>query len=118
MTLILFDDYFKTKEQFRGLLEKTEFERGIMGLIKSNFKDWWNFRVAEERRIYTKETSEYIWKQERGLIPFVAEVYYLDDYLCDITSKTQPDDALKLITNSIINTVAKQAREAKRLEGG
>jgi hypothetical protein len=114
--IITNDDQKKTDEKFRGLLNKTEFEVAVSEFIRRNFKDWWNFRVAEETRIYSSAASEYIWEQEKGLKPLVVEVYYMDDYLCDLTSKTQPSDALEIITQSIMKLVKKQAEESFKKE--
>lgn len=78
-------------------ISHTEFELAVQNLIDLNFEDSRNFSVAEERRKYKASVDEGIWKQNKGLKPHVCEVYYKGEYLMDIPSDMQPDDALALL---------------------
>jgi hypothetical protein len=75
----------------------TYFEKGLMLLIELNFPNPKDFTIISERRRFRAREDEYIWKQNREDIPEVAEIYYKNEYLCDVVSKETPEQVLKKI---------------------
>lgn len=79
----------------------SEFELGLIGMIKMKFKDSHLFGVASEARKYNAATSRSSFLQNNGLAPEICEVYFDGKYLCDIPATMSPKDAMLQIENAI-----------------
>lgn len=95
----------------RPIRTAQQFELAVMNMIRDKFQDWRKFSVIEERRLYTPQTVEYIWEQNKGMRPHVCEVYYDGEFVCDVTSKMQPDEALALIQARLISLMERIAKK-------
>jgi len=91
----------------RPLKDVSQFEKAVLNLIKTNFADHEKFKVFEERKLYNPMYSEYIWKQNKGLIPYVCEVYFDGDYVCDVSSNETPPDVVEKIQNGLVKLLAR-----------
>lgn len=85
-------------------INPTEFEKGVKAMLMRHFKDD-GFKVIEERRLYNPYASESIWAQNKGIEPYVVEVYYRDEYLCDVNSKQMPSVALANIEKALVRNI-------------
>jgi len=75
----------------------TYFEKGLIRLIELNFPNPKDFTIISERRAYRARDDESIWKQNKEIIPEIAEIYYQNEYLCEVRSSERPDQVLKKI---------------------
>ncbi len=77
------------------IVEIDPFEKGIKNWLRSKFPMYYaKFQVILETRIYNNE-SEYIYKQKKGELQRVCEIYLDGEYVCDIGEKDSKINAEK-----------------------
>lgn len=92
----------KANELFK---DKTIFQKSLELEIMNNFKEWKKFSVYAEKTKYNPDTVEWSWKQWRGKLPEVCEIYFSGEYLCDIHENMRRDQAIALINFNLIKVL-------------
>lgn len=80
------------------------FMKGVKMLIRSNFKNWKDFWILPEYKVYNDQDVG-IWAQMTGRAPRIIEIRLNDKYLCDINESMRPAQALKEIEQAFISKV-------------
>jgi len=88
------------QDKFKRL---TEFQKQVINMIDKNFKESYRFTIKAEKTMYDPDWVEDSWKQWKGIMPEVCEVYFGGEFLCDVNQKMQPTEALALINLTLIN---------------
>lgn len=85
----------------RAQYNPTDFEKGLWGYLKKIFPQYHNhFRVVTMKRSLNAE-SKFVWAMENGKIPEIVDVYFLDDYLCEVNESMLPQQAEALIIHCL-----------------
>lgn len=84
---------------------KTFLQDGLEKLISINFVKPEMFKVVPELHKYRADMLEEVFLQKSGSKAQVCEVYFAGEFLCDVTAKMRPDEALALIQFSLMNKV-------------
>jgi len=82
-------------------LDTTYFEKGLMLLIEKNFPIPSDFTIISERRKYKVKEDESLWKQNIHKLPEVADIYYKNTFLCDVSEAMLPEMVLKKIKDCL-----------------
>jgi hypothetical protein len=77
----------------------TQFEKGLHKLLKNNFIDSHKFAIRLETKIYKPSEDLSIRAQKLGKRPTAAEIYYENEYLCDVYESQKPYEVLEKITH-------------------
>jgi len=86
------------------------FEKYVKDLLNRAFSNPQFFTISEVAK-YRPSEDESIWRQNRGLIPEVDDVYYKGEWLCDIHSKMSRDNIIDKVNKFLI---LKKEKDAKK----
>lgn len=78
--------------------EKIEgfFERHVKNLLEHAFTGSGFFAYSETAK-YKPSEDEAVWRQNRGDIPEVVEIYHKGEWLCDVHSKMTRDEMVNKV---------------------
>jgi len=82
-------------------IDTTYFEKGLMLLVEKNFPKPSDFTIISERRKYKVKEDESLWQQNIQKKPEVADIYYQNSFLCDVTEAMLPETVLKKIKDCL-----------------
>lgn len=80
-----------TREHLKYEKEKHYFEVGVEHLLDNRFPAGHLFHVIVEEKLYKKSESPMMQGERRMNAPTVAEVYFNNEYLCDVHERMSPD---------------------------
>jgi hypothetical protein len=83
----------------------SDFEKGVIRIIKSNFRDWGLFGVESNIRKYKPSEDRFVFGQTSGQIPEFADIYCKGKYVCEVNARMRPDEVLAMIQYSLIQTL-------------
>lgn len=72
------------------------FERDVKYILERAFIGSSFFAYSETSK-YRPSEDEVVWKQNRGDIPEVVEVYHKGEWLCDVHSKMSRDEMVNKV---------------------
>lgn len=84
---------------------KSDFEKGVIHVITSNFREWGQFGVESNIRKYKPSEDRFVFGQTSGQIPEFADIYFRGKYVCEVNAKMRPDEVLAMIEFSLIQTL-------------
>ncbi len=86
-------------------VNQTIFEKALVKMIELNFPDPKNFTIIAERRKYRVREDQSIFNQNIGKAPEVADIYYKNEFVCDVSEDMQPQLALFKIKQNLKEVV-------------
>ena len=98
-----------TREKIEG-----KFERHVKSLLSSVFHNS-HFFTLSERAKYRPMEDEYIFKMNRDEIPEIVEVYYMGDWICDVSSTMRENEIVNKVWHILqlkVEAKKKKEREA------
>ena len=91
-------NYMKSTRQQK---DKTYFERGIELIIMNGFENFSRFTVFAEIRKYKAYEDEALLKQQREELPQIVEIYFDNEFLCDVVDTMSPGQIYQIIQNNL-----------------
>jgi len=86
----------------RPRINPSDFEKGVIHVIKSEFRDWYMFGVESNIRKYRPREDRFIYGQKSGQIPEFLDIYFKGKYVCEVNAAMRPDEVSALIQYSLI----------------
>ena len=86
----------------------TVLEKGLMLLIRQNFKDFRDFYVISDLKRYKPSMDASIFAEKTGQIPEVAEIYWKGEFVCSVSMAHNPDMALQKINDGLIELLTRK----------
>jgi hypothetical protein len=78
------------------------FLRGVKKLIRDNFKENGRFRIDSYRNKYRPRYDPEIFGMKHGTVSEVADIYFNNEYLCEVNEKMKPNEALAQIEYNLL----------------
>lgn len=85
----------------------TTLEKGLMMLFQRNFKDYADFRAVSNLKMYKPSMDPSIFAQKIGKTPEICEVYWKNEYVCDVSIFDSPADAVTKINDGMIELISR-----------
>ena len=77
--------------------EPTMFEKALNGYFKKIFPQYHDlFRIVTMKRSLSKD-SDLIWAMNKKKIPEICDIYFQDEYICEVNEAMKPDEVEALI---------------------
>ncbi len=96
-------------KSLKNPITKSYFVRGVEKMINTNFKDPHLFRVVSNLLQYRVGEDPFIFAQRNDIIPEAVEVYFNNEYLCELNAHMRPDEALAYLQYALIEKLKVKA---------
>lgn len=85
----------------RAQYQPTMFEKALWGYFKQMFPMYYNrFRIVTMKRSLNPDIK-FVWAMENGKIPEIVDVYFLNDYMCEVNESMLPQQVEALLIHCL-----------------
>lgn len=77
--------------------EITFFEKALSGFLRKIFPQYHHlFKIVTMKRSLSKDSS-LVWAMDKKKIPEICDIYFQEDYICEINESMKPNEVEALL---------------------